>query len=35
MKCLKYLSADEFEDGKTKIVIKLKVWENIIQTFSS
>ena len=33
MKCLKYLTADEYDEGMTKLVIKLKVWEDIVGTF--
>ncbi len=33
MKCLKYLAADEVEGGQLKLVIKIKVWENIVETF--
>jgi len=34
MKCLKYLTADEYlSQQQMKLMIKLKVWENIIGTF--
>jgi len=26
MKSLKYLAADEYNEGQTKLVIKIKVW---------
>lgn len=35
MKCLKYLAVDEYDEGKTKLVIKIRVWEDIIRTFLS
>jgi hypothetical protein len=30
MKCLKYLSADEYGG---RLVVKIKVWENVVATF--
>ncbi len=34
MKCLKYLTAEEYQEGNAKIIIKIKVWEDIVEIFA-